>query len=66
MKEPLQFIKKDKKGNYIFRKGSIVEIIIEASGLGILSRALGMKLKMPMIWISKNELKFIDNEIGKQ
>lgn len=65
MKEPLKFIGKDKEGNYIFRKASIVDVIIEASGLGILARALNMNIKMPCAWISKGDLKFIDEHGGK-
>ncbi len=57
-KEALKFVKKDKEGNYIFKKATIGDVIIET--FGILSRAMGMKQALPLVFIRKFDLDFID------
>lgn len=57
-KEALKFVKKDKQGNYIFKKATIGDVIIEI--FGTLSRAMGMKQALPLVFISKFDLDFID------
>jgi hypothetical protein len=58
-KEALKFVKKDKEGNYIFKRACIVDVIIET--FGTLYRAMGMKQALPLVFISKFDLDFIDN-----
>ena len=61
MKEALQFLYTDKEGNYVFRKANIADILIEASGLGAISRVFNMNIKKPLAWISKGSLKWIED-----